>query len=119
MTRIKGFIHKACERWDKDVYINELPRSYNFNGKLDILLSKFENKTVLIRWAVARKPFECIDTELYNQMYGISSVEYNDFSYSEVSSSTYTCNVVGGHNLTEWLSNYNNYYIIIEVKEVV
>lgn len=116
MKQIRGYINKACERWDRDVYIGEL-NSFKFENRLQDLLEEFENKKVLIRWAVAKEPFDCIDIELCNQMYGIANTEWSDFRYSEVSSGTYTCNIVGGHNLTEWLSNYRKYYVVIEIRE--
>lgn len=118
--KIKGWIKNGIGWYDKELYIvaDKDKKSASYKDKLSYLLSEFENKFVICRYAVKNVEFEDITQELITQIYGDFKENYEDFRVSEVSSGSYNLTIIGGHNLTEELKSYHNKYVIIEIKEI-
>lgn len=118
--KIKGWIKNGIGWYDKELYIvaDKDKKSASYKDKLSYLLSEFENKFVICRYAVKNVEFEDITQELITQIYGDFKEDYEDFRVSEVSSGSYNLTIIGGHNLTEELKSYHNKYVIIEIKEI-
>lgn len=123
---IKGWI-VLSSHWDiaqSDIYIlDKKPKSddvftVSTKKRLDFLLREFRNKFVSFRYAVKNVEFEDITKELLTQLYGVSEEEDVEFEISDVTTSQYYNNIIGGHNISAALKRHDRKYIIIEIEEV-
>ena len=115
---ISGYIHKINEIWDNDLYITKEKGVVKYEERLDIQLASFDKKFVMVKYAMSDVPFENIEEKMFMSYFG----KYDDiseyFRVSEVSVGTLHNSIIGKHNLTNELIDYNGLYIVLEIEEV-
>ena len=115
--KIKGWIQETS--WlDKEIYIVDEGENENYNTLLYRKLLPFENKTVKCRYVTKKEKFDDIDTEIFNQVFGLLERDTVDFDISDVTINDYEHLKIGGHDLYQELVNKSGRYIVLEIEEV-
>lgn len=115
---ISGYIHKRNETWDNDLYIIKEEGIAKHEERLDIQLSSFDKKFVMVRYAMSDVPFENIEEKMLMSYFGKYDDNSEYFRVSEVSVGTLHNCIIGKHNLTNELIDYDGLYIVLEIEEV-
>lgn len=115
---ISGYIHKRNETWDNDLYITKEKCVVKHEERLDIQLDSFDKKFVMVRYAMADVPFENIEEKMFMSYFGKYDNNSEYFRVSEVSVGTLHNCIIGKHNLTNELVDYEGLYIVLEIEEV-
>lgn len=103
------FYEDLCLEQDKEE-VDPLP--------ISDLLKGFNNKKVKLRYGIKNTPFDCIDTELCNVLFGIFETDDESFRISEYTNGIYYYNTINGHNFHEIFKSFLNKYIVLEIKEI-
>lgn len=115
---ISGYIHKRNETWDNDLYITKEKGVVKYEERLDIQLASFDKKFVMVRYAMSDVPFENIEEKMFMSYFGKYDNNSEYFRVSEVSVGTLHNCIIGKHNLTNELIDYDRLYIVLEIEEV-
>lgn len=115
---ISGYIHKRNETWDNDLYIIKEEGVAKYEERLDIQLASFDKKFVMVRYAMSDVPFENIEEKMFMSYFGKYDDNSEYFRVSEVSVGTLHNCIIGRHNLTNELIDYDGLYIVLEIEEV-
>lgn len=115
---ISGYIHKRNETWDNDLYITKEKGVVKHEERLDIQLASFDKKFVMVRYAISDVPFENIEEKMFMSYFGKYDDNSEYFRVSEVSVGTLHNCIIGKHNLTNELIDYDGLYIVLEIEEV-
>ena len=115
---ISGYIHKRNETWDNDLYIIKEEGIAKHEERLDIQLSSFDKKFVMVRYAMSDVPFENIEEKMLMSYFGKYDDNSEYFRVSEVSVGTLHNCIIGKHNLTNELIDYDGLYVVLEIEEV-
>lgn len=115
---ISGYIHKRNETWDNDLYITKKEGVVKYEERLDIQLASFDKKFVMVRYAMSDVPFENIEEKMLMSYFGKYDDNSEYFRVSEVSVGTLHNCIIGKHNLTNELIDYDGLYIVLEIEEV-
>lgn len=115
---ISGYIHKRNETWDNDLYITKEKGVAKHEERLDIQLASFDKKFVMVRYAMSDVPFENIEEKMFMSYFGKYDNNSEYFRVSEVSVGTLHNCIIGKHNLTNELVDYEGLYIVLEIEEV-
>lgn len=115
---ISGYIHKRNETWDNDLYITKEKGVVKHEERLDIQLASFDKKFVMVRYAMSDVPFENIEEKMFMSYFGKYDNNSEYFRVSEVSVGTLHNCIIGKHNLTNELVDYEGLYIVLEIEEV-
>ena len=115
---ISGYIHKRNEIWDNDLYITKEKGVVKYEERLDIQLASFDKKFVMVKYAMSDVPFENIEEKMFMSYFGKYDDNSEYFRVSEVSVGTLHNCIIGKHNLTNELVDYDGLYIVLEIEEV-
>lgn len=115
---ISGYIHKRNEIWDNDLYITKKEGVAKYEERLDIQLASFDKRFVMVRYAMSDVPFENIEEKMFMSYFGKYDNNSEYFRVSEVSVGTLHNCIIGKHNLTNELIDYDGLYIVLEIEEV-
>lgn len=115
---ISGYIHKRNETWDNDLYITKEKGVVKYEERLDIQLASFDKKFVMVRYAMSDVPFDNIEEKMFMSYFGKYDDNSEYFRVSEVSVGTLHNCIIGKHNLTNELIDYEGLYVVLEIEEV-
>lgn len=115
---ISGYIHKKNETWDNDLYITKEKGVVKYGARLDIQLASFDKKFVMVRYAMSDVPFDNIEEKMFMSYFGKYDDNSEYFRVSEVSVGTLHNCIIGKHNLTNELIDYEGLYVVLEIEEV-
>lgn len=115
---ISGYIHKRNETWDNDLYITKEKGVVKYEERLNIQLASFDKKFVMVRYAMSDVPFDNIEEKMFMSYFGKYDDNSEYFRVSEVSVGTLHNCIIGKHNLTNELIDYEGLYVVLEIEEV-
>lgn len=115
---ISGYIHKRNETWDNDLYITKEKGVVKYEERLTIQLASFDKKFVMVRYAMSDVPFDNVEEKMFMSYFGKYDDNSEYFRVSEVSVGTLHNCIIGKHNLTNELIDYEGLYVVLEIEEV-
>lgn len=115
---ISGYIHKRNETWDNDLYITKEKGVVKYEERLNIQLASFDKKFVMVRYAMSDVPFDNVEEKMFMSYFGKYDDNSEYFRVSEVSVGTLHNCIIGKHNLTNELIDYEGLYVVLEIEEV-